>query len=431
MEEKTRMSLKTIKDVSLHIARVSSKTILERVPPLDGSQRENRSKTPLKEPRIIPKNTSKCSPLVITQNSEPFSDVNQAEASPTKEDIKKKIVKKYHAQNHARELLPYQKRLNACCRIPFSNVIKIHRSESRNTASYRQLEHCSSVWQCPVCAAKISSKRSKEIHSATESCKKNGGGYFMFTLTHSHTREDSLKSLIEKQSSALKSLWNRGSFRRLLKGTGYQGRISSFETTWGKDTGWHPHRHILMFFEKPLSDEDDFTFASALYRGWIDACKKNKLKMNPKYGLKISQWNTDIKSYLSKVHLEMALSDFKQGKKSGRRGAFPMLYDSMEGDKEAGRRFQEFALTMKGKQQICWSPGLKKLFGINDKTDEELNEELTEKDEKPYLDMFVNVWRGVVRNKQRGKLLYFCGKDRKVEINQLLKKHGYDFFFVE
>lgn len=59
--------------------------------------------------------------------------------------------------------------------------------------------------------------------------------------------------------------------------------------------------------------------------------------------------------------------------------AWDLLKMSMlEGGEQFGKLFQEFAISFKGRRQLVWSRGLKAMFGIGERTDEELAEE-TEK----------------------------------------------------
>jgi hypothetical protein len=51
---------------------------------------------------------------------------------------------------------------------------------------------------------------------------------------------------------------------------------------------------------------------------------------------------------------------------------FLRAYLGDRSDKQAGALFKEFAETFKGKQQLRWSPGLKKRFAIGESTDDEL-----------------------------------------------------------
>ncbi|SSP03090.1 Uncharacterised protein [Acinetobacter baumannii] len=65
--------------------------------------------------------------------------------------------------------------------------------------------------------------------------------------------------------------------------------------------------------------------------------------------------------------------------KKGRNGGFTpfdLLNFSIEDNEIYGKKpsklFQEFAISMKGARQLVWSRGLKKLLGIEEKSDEEL-----------------------------------------------------------
>ena len=71
---------------------------------------------------------------------------------------------------------------------------------------------------------------------------------------------------------------------------------------------------------------------------------------------------------------ELALS----GKKSGRAGRSPfqLLADyADQNDARAGALFAEFAGVFKGRRQLVWSPGLKKLAGIDEVSDEQAAED--------------------------------------------------------
>ena len=85
--------------------------------------------------------------------------------------------------------------------------------------------------------------------------------------------------------------------------------------------------------------------------------------------------------YLQKVHLELALSDWKKGKKTGRLSAFALLYLYSESKAEwAAQKFYEFATTMKGKTQLKYSKGLRDYYNIEIKSDEQISEDLLDKD---------------------------------------------------
>ena len=66
------------------------------------------------------------------------------------------------------------------------------------------------------------------------------------------------------------------------------------------------------------------------------------------------------------------------GQKSGRAGRSPfqLLADyADQNDARAGALFAEFAGVFKGRRQLVWSPGLKKLAGIDEVSDEQAAED--------------------------------------------------------
>ena len=56
----------------------------------------------------------------------------------------------------------------------------------------------------------------------------------------------------------------------MVKALGYHGRITATEVTYG-DNGWHPHFHILMFFDHEINTQG---LQSFLALHWVDACTK-------------------------------------------------------------------------------------------------------------------------------------------------------------
>ena len=90
-----------------------------------------------------------------------------------------------------------------------------------------------------------------------------------------------------------------------------------------------------------------------------------------------------VSQYLCKwgVEHEMTKGHTKQGKEGGLT-PFDLLRKSEYLDEPVhGRKpsewFREFATAFKGARQLVWSRGLKDLFGLRDKSDEEILEETT------------------------------------------------------
>ena len=72
--------------------------------------------------------------------------------------------------------------------------------------------------------------------------------------------------------------WGQRAVKEMLKNLGYVGRVMATEVTWSFDNGWHPHFHILMFFEHELFNGGQ-GLRTFLANEWINACRKAGLKL--------------------------------------------------------------------------------------------------------------------------------------------------------
>ena len=102
---------------------------------------------------------------------------------------------------------------------------------------------------------------------------------------------------------------------------------------------------------------------------------------NSKRKIRIKLEKGDYSGYISKwgIDSEMTKRSCKKAAEMAmlRRGDL-LKMSMLEGGEQFGKLFQEFAICFKGSRQLDWSRGLKAMFSIDNKTDEELAEE-TEK----------------------------------------------------
>ena len=329
-------------------------------------------------------------------------------------------VARFALQSVARKFLP-ESRTNNCLRLrAFGQDIQVIRSHEYKTASYTGLQTCGSVWACPVCAAKIAERRRVEIQTVMALHKAHGGTVFLLTLTTPHQRTDNLKQLLENQAKALKFFKTDKTVRNSFKSMGIIGQIRALEVTHGRksasNNGWHPHYHFLlfagvnvdlaMFSAYHLAD-----FSERLYDRWAACCVRASLgRPSFLHGLKLDDGNKAAQ-YVSKWGLEDEMT--KGHTKKALHGETPFdflrahLVDSH--DKQAGALFKEFAETFKGKRQLYWSTGLKKLFGIGEETDEELLAKT--EDDAAFLGMItLEQWKEVLRDDGRAFILQLAAK---------------------
>lgn len=73
-------------------------------------------------------------------------------------------ARRYYLQNLAADLLP-DERVSECLRAvaPSADQVDLFHNPARSSARYANLIVCSRVWTCPVCAARITEERRREL----------------------------------------------------------------------------------------------------------------------------------------------------------------------------------------------------------------------------------------------------------------------------
>jgi len=363
-------------------------------------------------------------------------------------------VERYFAQHLAQNLLyGYAKsvvgdndeqrkkfhRVITCLRSQLGSNVKIHKSIAHGKTFYSGLCTCGGVWVCPVCAAKIQARRTIEIQNLFQKAykvrKDKDGNLFytfgtqkqivMLTLTYPHALGDKLADSLEKHAEALVIFrkYNGTDFKKFKEKVGYEGLVRGLELTYGSN-GWHPHTHelwVLDFWEK--DDEREQEIREYLLKRWEHACKKvgllveEKVEAFRKNSLRIS-FQANDGDYLTKqsksdkeiwgADKEVATANSKIGKGNGK-APFQILLET-ETCKKARSLFIEYTLAMKGKAQLFWTPGLKGKVGVEEKTDEELAEEMNDKADLLAL-LQREHWVCVVKNKARAQILDVAEKE--------------------
>ena len=279
---------------------------------------------------------------------------------------------------------------------------------------FRGLQTCARGWLCPVCAPKIAERRAAEIEAAMATPKAQGGQVLMPTFTIPHGRNDALTDTLGLIKKALRSMGQSRKYRELQTSLGVQGRITATEITHGEANGWHPHFHELWFFD--LAGVDVVDLELCLYRMWRAACLKFGLgEPSRKHGV-VVQDGSQAAAYVSKLgNKEWSLSDeiAKASSKGGRRtsrSAWELLDTVLDTEATPGQQkraqglFREYAEATKGRQQLAWSPGLKKRYAIVEKNDEEL---VAEAEEDAILLALIppDDWRAIRRQKAQAHVL--------------------------
>lgn len=314
-------------------------------------------------------------------------------------------LEKFILQSAAKHLLP-SKRVSKCCRLRAygQNDIQVLHNPALKTAHYGGLQTCGSVWDDPICAAKISERRRvEEVLPAMNQWKDQGGQCLLLTLTHPHNMNHVLIELLKGEQKALSSMSGARVYRALMQSIGFIGSIRAWEVTYGFN-GFHPHFHFILFVRIDLdlvSLEDQF------YLSWANACRLAKLPIpDREHGVSLED-GTKADFYVSKGLWSLDHEITKGHLKKSNKGRSPMdllrsyTYDH---DKQAGALFVEYSNAFHGKRQLHWSKGLKDYFSIGEKTDEEV---AGEQDERAILLGRIDwpVWQLVLKSEMRGDIL--------------------------
>jgi hypothetical protein len=325
---------------------------------------------------------------------------------------------RFSAQSSAGRLLALEKtprgtqwRVSGCTRRKIAPKVAVMYSAKIKKAHFSGLMVCGSVWTCPPCAAKVSERRKVEVVAATDLHKQQGGGLYLVTLTASHKRDHDLDDWLKKFAAAKIKMREWRAYKDLKVSTGYVGDIRALEVTYGDANGWHPHEHGLWLTQKPLTARKLESMRSDLFRLWHRACVAVGLPLpNRKRGVDV-RWMESSAEYVAKfgreprwgAGSELAKQHIKTGKLE-RMTPFDLLRAYHDGSEDGhahkrfGALFVQFAKAFYNKRQILWSDGLKQIFGIEQKTDEEISVEECE-EARELIKITPDQWKLVLHQK--------------------------------
>lgn len=339
------------------------------------------------------------------------------------------ISDRFSLQNTMAKVVP-KHRVSKCFRVvqDKQKALTVYKSNNFNSVSVSNLQTCGSVWDCPVCAAKITERRRKEVNMAIDAHKLGGGSVSFVTRTVPHTKDDSLIDMRNKFRKADSLMKEHSSYKSLVKRLGVIGSIKVYEVTVGEFNGWHLHVHEIFFHSKDapfdgdaVSTNPDYaafleTFRAGLYARWkVDAVKAGFNEPSEEHGLQVqngdfaadyfAKWGVesssswDASSELTKAHIKKSKKGFSP---------FDLLRCFRDtGDESLIPILREYSESMFGQRQLIWSRGLKAHFGIDDIDDEELVEEL-EDDAEEIGVLSPDQWRFIAKNDLRAEFYLFA-----------------------
>jgi hypothetical protein len=289
--------------------------------------------------------------------------------------------------------------------------VAVRHHPAQKAGSLGNLQTCASVWACPVCSAKITERRRGEVRTAIDEARGRGLCVVMLTRTVSHKHFETIREVVDLLRRSMNRLSNGKAAQTRARRWGIVGHIRSLEVTHGAN-GWHPHFHELLFLE-PGYDLQELRESMRLQ--WSAAVRfAGGRALSEQHGFDAVDCDRRIADYVAKFgrepdwqeDRELAKSPSKLGKNGGRT-PLQLLNDYVfERDVEAGWVWREYALVMTEKRmhQLQWSRGLKALFGIAQKDDEQIEQEITA-DAVHLATIPVEEWRLIVKRDLRARVL--------------------------
>ena len=264
-----------------------------------------------------------------------------------------------HPFNRRRSQLPRVAKVNG--RLPTSTRCG---STSRRVRVGR-----TASWSCIACYFKVQvrTKRAAEINAVVAAHLAAGGGVLHCVITMPHRAGEALADLWSILSDCWEHVTSGGGWKKLKADHAIEGYIRATEATHSWGSGWHPHCHVLLFVDRPMSplenEEQFYALRAAIRNRW---CKRMKEKhgriVSEEFGIRVDPVKPDDADgsgeYLTKVGYELAMGDNKIGRDEGHRTPFAIAHDAAEtGDKADVDLFREWVVASHRKRSITWSPG--------------------------------------------------------------------------
>lgn len=359
------------------------------------------------------------------QHSPPLNEPETAILDRNGSDRYKKRRAERWKLRHALQTVTRVDRLRACGTRLISPNDGVRLKKRESTAYYEGVQTCGSIWLCPVCGAKVRQKRADEIAHGSLLHLERGGFLESSMLTIPHEMGNDLDEDWGVLQAAVNAITRGKAWQTAVKRYSLAGYVRSMEQTHTAN-GWHPHAHLLWFFDRELSPTERAAFGAWVFGRFSDAVAEQGRPRPAEWLHRLYPVRSAaaISEYVAKAGLddfaavddgsgrerpraigyEMARSDLKTGRswetsEGTQKGRTPhqIAADYLAAPDPVAavsdlRLWQEYehAVTRKRRSAVRWSydyavaptvkpgnvrasrPSLKARFGLMEKTDEQL-----------------------------------------------------------
>lgn len=288
---------------------------------------------------------------------------------------------------------------------------------------FNGIANCGGYWRCPVCALKISENKKELLNGLITAHQEKGLSIGFLTLTVRHSRVDTLKKSLDKIGNNYRSFQNQRFFSRDKSEIGFMGQVKTLEITFSKENGWHPHLHLLFFYDhsdKKRIEEFQKKFISKWYNykdndGLLKA-QNQKILTN------------DLSDYLAKYDIT---SEMTKGQIKGSKGLTPFTalakiacgdFENYEEKRLLYGVYSCYVEQTQGKHFVHISNSLRAEYAEYleqyDKTDDEIVNE-TDIDEI-LLKISLPIWKKICKNDLQPLVLNKCKQNGLEGVYNLL-----------
>jgi hypothetical protein len=305
------------------------------------------------------------------------------------------------------------RRVEGCGRYASAGGGGVSLLRGEHGAHFSGLQTCGSVWLCPVCAAKIRTRRAQEVKTAALNHIKSGKGLYTQLLTLPHAEFDDLKVLWDTLRSAWRSATGGRAWQAEKERYGIMGQIRAAELTYGKN-GFHPHLHILWFCDRQVDQEELESWGRAFFERFSRRMVKlghgaplaklggiapvRSARQIAEYLSKVEsdnveamkEWRSKSSGNAMRIGLEVTRQDTKGEHSKGKSmwevaliasGAVPSYHDAIEGEtpeqtvERNQKRYygiwQDYERGVHRQRALTWSRDLRDLLGLGEEEDDE------------------------------------------------------------
>lgn len=352
-------------------------------------------------------NTEKITKKSIKQSyrTQKYLNRKTAQSLRTNKEIKEKIYSSSYSCGYAR-----------------MNQFPTIKQTAKNQYHFENVIHCQNIHRCPTCSERILKQRGKEIYRLTSAHLKTDKKLGFITLTQKHSKKDSLSKTLNQINSSWRKIQNHTFFKNIKKESLFLGQIKSLEITNTQKNGWHPHLHIIIFWNTN-SEKEVEKLQKQIIQKWTKYTGNSENAQDQK----IIYSNGEISDYITKwtASQELTGQNYKNSKGINPFQLLPLTKSNeihfnaktiKQSQQISKSLWLEYVEATKGKRRITTSPKLNKLYKVKEKTEEEIFEEKIQGSK--IIQFSYQTFKIIANNTLQPYIIKICEDNRKTKIIQ-------------